>query len=102
MIQLYEIYKENQKVRTLLAQLSWTNDLLILRGTICPISTKRAAPAKGRYFTSRTCFLSASNEGKHPKAPKNKTQRANPTPSAKDFLNYPRQALTFFDFLAMD
>lgn len=33
MIQFYEIYKENQKVRTLLAQLSWTNNLLILRGT---------------------------------------------------------------------
>lgn len=33
MIQFYEIYKNNQKVRTLLAQLSWTNNLLILRGT---------------------------------------------------------------------
>ena len=32
-IQFYEIYKDNQKVRTLLAQLSWTNNLLILRGT---------------------------------------------------------------------
>lgn len=33
MIQFYEIYKDNQKVWTLLAQLSWTNNLLILRGT---------------------------------------------------------------------
>ena len=33
MIQFYEIFKDNQKVRTLLAQLSWTNNLLILRGT---------------------------------------------------------------------
>ncbi|MBR2505450.1 MAG: hypothetical protein IKB70_00715 [Bacilli bacterium] len=31
MIQFYEIYKDNQKVRTLLAQLSWTNNLLILQ-----------------------------------------------------------------------
>ena len=33
MIQFYEIYKDNQKVQALLAQLSWTNNLLILRGT---------------------------------------------------------------------
>ena len=33
MIQFYEIYKGNQKVRPLVAQLSWTNNLLILRGT---------------------------------------------------------------------
>lgn len=33
MIQFYEIYKDNQKVRPLVAQLSWTNNLLILRGT---------------------------------------------------------------------
>ena len=30
MIQFYEIYKENQKVRTLLAQLSWINNLLLI------------------------------------------------------------------------
>lgn len=33
MIQFYETYKDNQKVRPLAAQLSWTNNLLILRGT---------------------------------------------------------------------
>lgn len=33
MIQFYEIYNNNQKVRPLVAQLSWTNNLLILRGT---------------------------------------------------------------------
>jgi predicted nuclease of restriction endonuclease-like (RecB) superfamily len=33
MIQFYETYKDNEKVRPLAAQLSWTNNLLILRGT---------------------------------------------------------------------
>ena len=33
MIQFYETYKDNQKVRSLVAQLNWTNNLLILRGT---------------------------------------------------------------------
>ena len=33
MIQFYEIYKDNQKVQALIAQLSWTNNLLILQGT---------------------------------------------------------------------
>ena len=33
MIQFYEIYVDEQKVRTLLAQLSWSNNLLILRST---------------------------------------------------------------------
>lgn len=33
MIQFYETYKYNQKVRPLVAQLSWTNNLLILRVT---------------------------------------------------------------------
>ena len=31
MIQFYEIYKDNQKVRTLSAQLSWSNNLLIIQ-----------------------------------------------------------------------
>ena len=34
MIQFYKIYKDNQKVRPLVAQLSWTINLLILRGTL--------------------------------------------------------------------
>lgn len=33
MIQFYETYSKEQKVRPLVAQLSWTNNLLILRGT---------------------------------------------------------------------
>ena len=33
MIQFYEIYKDNQKVRTLSAQLSWSNNLLIIQET---------------------------------------------------------------------
>ena len=33
MIQFYEIYKDNQKVQALIAQLSWSNNLLILIGT---------------------------------------------------------------------
>ena len=31
MIQFYEIYKDNQKVRTLSAQLSWSSNLLIIQ-----------------------------------------------------------------------
>ena len=33
MIQFYEIYKDNQKVQALSAQLSWSNNLLIIQET---------------------------------------------------------------------
>lgn len=31
MIQFYEIYKDNQKVQALIAQLSWSNNVLIIQ-----------------------------------------------------------------------
>lgn len=43
MIQFYETYKDNQKVRTLSAQLSWSNNLLIIQET-------KTFAAKELYF----------------------------------------------------
>lgn len=47
MIQFYETYVDKQKVRPLVAQLSWTNNLLILQGT---------KTMEEKYFYIRLCI----------------------------------------------